>query len=602
MTPIYPIFSKKLKNMIHPQVLARIEHAYQKKSTTLNLCGCGLTEVPIDLLKLAPFLTRLEFERIPLCIADINDPDFEKETTYFGGNEINDDFIKQIATHFTKLTYLSLYCNYMTLDGFKAMMALKNLTHFVAIEFYPKKRSHERQVPFLIAANLKNLTHLYISIGMSPKGVDVICENLPQLAFLSDSTYSGDYLAQAAAKYLKNLKYLSIHTLKNKSMEWIATMHHLTHLQIQGTIKDTTLKQVSSMQNLQYLDISNDKLGDEGAESISNLQNLEHLAIYSNNISDKGAHYITNLSRLKHLTIHENKMTALGLRGFEQLSQLEYLDIHDICVDLNGLELLVQLKKLKYLHLYTTAINTPFTNLLTTLNDLETLNWLGGDGENESLMPQKEHDQYYNIINIAEWQAYLTALTDKKNDRLLGIEYFKKLKNLNFSYNNLSDNDLYHIAQIKTLEVLTIMKNFNPPYAKPNYTVSFLSENGLKHLTTMQNLIELNVPYNNIDANGAKQIGRIKNLKRLNIKDNAIGDEGVKAFQSLVNLEDLSIVSNQILDAHSLLYLADIKSLTRVGLEFCYSMDKVFRDMFDDNFDTDNWLLVSTFLKEKYAV
>ena len=85
-------------------------------------------------------------------------------------------------------------------------------------------------------------------------------------------------------------------------------------------------------------------------------------------------------------------------------------------------------------------------------------------------------------------------------------------------------------------------------------------------LSSLENLTQLDLDYNNIGDPGAEILSTLTNLTQLHLGNNKIGDKGIKALSKLINLKQLHLFDNSIGDQGAKA-LPTLKNLTQLHLD-----------------------------------
>lgn len=168
----------------------------------------------------------------------------------------------------------------------------------------------------------------------------------------------------------KTLKALKLKNINTKRFEEFRFESKSTFLINMFTALAETLD------NLKFLDISENKLGVEEARSVAQLTKLTSLNISENKLGDEGARIIAeHLSALTHLDIYKNRITAKGAHTIaELLPALTHLDISVNDIGNKGAHHLANLKSLTFLDISLCVIGNDGASHLAGLKSLTHLN------------------------------------------------------------------------------------------------------------------------------------------------------------------------------------------------------------------------------------
>ena len=286
------------------------------------------------------------------------------------------------------------------------------------------------------------------------------------------------------------------------------------------TLVNLLMKDLDKFKNISKLDISRSKgLWNQIGQKLEIFQNLTHLNISDNSIGDKGAEYISKLPNLTHLNISNNSIGVKGAESISKLPNLTYLNISNNSIGDKGAEYISKLPNLTHLNISYNSIGVKGAEYISKLPNLTYLdisyNSIGDEGaESISKLPNLTH------LNIS-----YNSIGDK------GAESISKLPNLTYldiSYNSIGDEGAEYISKLPNLTYLNISYNS-------------IGDKGAEYISKLQNLTHLNISDNSIGDKGAEYISKLPNLTYLNISYNSIGDEGAEYISKLPNLTYLNI-------------------------------------------------------------
>ncbi|XP_016659684.2 peroxidasin homolog isoform X3 [Acyrthosiphon pisum] len=136
-------------------------------------------------------------------------------------------------------------------------------------------------------------------------------------------------------------------------------------------IRDTELKSLAHLTDLQHLDLSYNKIRD--IESLAHLTELETLHLSNNNISEVKNGAFANLSKLQALFLHRNKIENIETGAFNNLTSLKELHLYYNNIHKLDLEMFKGLTKLNKLFLSGNKIDNIETGAFNNLTSLEVL-------------------------------------------------------------------------------------------------------------------------------------------------------------------------------------------------------------------------------------
>jgi len=169
----------------------------------------------------------------------------------------------------------------------------------------------------------------------------------------------------------------------------LSAFSQLAHLEIYGlNIDNLNFSQISNLTNLKYLGLPS-KTADEHLKYISSLQKLQFVNLSATDIKGPGLRYLTALPKLKILDLRQAQLEPGALavlkdcksletlllshsgasdqdmKALAQIKQLQYLTLHGTNITDDGLNHLAQSGKLKYVSLFDTATTLSARQILT---------------------------------------------------------------------------------------------------------------------------------------------------------------------------------------------------------------------------------------------
>lgn len=262
-------------------------------------------------------------------------------------------------------------------------------------------------------------------------------------------------MVEVVRETLPKLKFLNIsnNSLGDTGAQQIGRINSLKYLNISGNaLRAAGAAEIAKLPSLRYLSISRNDLKEAGSEQIGKLTSLESLDISMNNLSAAGARQIGKMKSLKYLNISGNDLGPAGAEPIGKLTSLESLDISMNNLRASGAAEIAMLPSLRFLSISRNDLKESGAEQIGKLTSLESLdismNNLGGAG--------------------AEQVGKLTSLKslDISGNRLgsVGAEYISKLTSLKFldvSINNLGSAEaITHISKITSLRSLLIFGNY----------------------------------------------------------------------------------------------------------------------------------------------
>ena len=363
------------------------------------------------------------------------------------------------------------------------------------------------------------------------------------------------------SEYLKDNR-----TLQKLRMSWIngndllldSTEHFYSMCKM--NFSDTEVILISAFlyhnTNLQQLDLSHNRICDDGAVAISeclkNNSTLQELNISHNKVSDDG---IINIAKalqinvtLQILDVSHNSLSDNGVVTFsdylKENNTLRQLRIswNDIDLDLNSNVTSLNMKKLsntgailvsKFLYYSTSILKFNLSH-----NDIS-------DNGAVAISECLKNNNTLQELNMSHNKVSDSGIISIYK----ALEMNAKLRKFNISYNNISDDGAVAISEY--------LKN-NNTLQELNMSHNKVSDSGIisigRALEMNAKLQIFNISYNNISNDGAVAISEcLKNnnaLQELNMSHNKVSDSGIitigKALEMNAKLQIFNICYNNI--------------------------------------------------------
>lgn len=154
------------------------------------------------------------------------------------------------------------------------------------------------------------------------------CTELIELVINVVPATAGDAFEQLTS--LQQLQTLDISSvaITDKSMLAIGKLRRLKRLQLDTTsITDQGLANLHGLTELEELELDRCKVNGSGFAALSSLKNLQKVSVRSTSLNDEGLAAIANLPGLVELEIDEAKVTGQGLLYLEHATKLKRLSI-----------------------------------------------------------------------------------------------------------------------------------------------------------------------------------------------------------------------------------------------------------------------------------
>ncbi|PRQ19123.1 putative protein kinase RLK-Pelle-LRR-XI-1 family [Rosa chinensis] len=291
---------------------------------------------------------------------------------------------------------------------------------------------------------------------------------------------------------------------------------NLTNSGIQGTLHEFPFL---SFPNLEYVDLSLNKIFDAIPPQISSLSKLIYLDLSYNELSGKIPPEIGLLTNLEVLHLVGNQLNGSIP---EEIGQLKYL--YELALYTNNLE----------------------GSIPTSLGNLSNLNFLFLYENQLSGNIPPEMGNLHNLVELYLDTNYLTGPIPPT------FGNFKELTVMSLCNNNLSGSIPLELGNLKSLVQLYICKN-NLSGSIPaslgdltNLTHLYLYQNELsgaipKELGSLISLVDLELTMNNLTGSIPTSFGDLSNLEILYLRDNQFSGSIPEEIENLMKLTVLEL-------------------------------------------------------------
>ncbi|GLT96541.1 hypothetical protein SLE2022_141550 [Rubroshorea leprosula] len=278
----------------------------------------------------------------------------------------------------------------------------------------------------------------------------------------------------------------------------------------------------------------------EGLEKLSSLSNLEVLDLSNNRLNNSIlSSSLASLSSLKVLNLAGNQMEGslhvLGVKRPLGLSNLEVLDLSDNSFNNTILSSLKGLSSLKSLHLRWNKLKG-ILNIkeLVGLNELKELDL--SNNNVESFVAPKGVKRPLGLNNLEVLHLYNNSFNNTTFSSLRGLPSLKIL--------DLSKNNLKGVLNVEELVGLNKLKELD---LGNNNVESFVAPKGIKRPLGLSNLEVLHL-YNNYFSNTTlSSLRGLSSLKSLDLSGNKLkGILNIKELVALNNLKELDLSYNEV--------------------------------------------------------
>ncbi len=391
----------------------------------------------------------------------------------FATNKVTNAGIKRYIPKLTNLEYLALYGGTMNDDCLQCLADLPSLRELSlnSGNFIDAGLSHVKKCSSL---RILDLSHLPIT--------DEGLRHLSGLTGLEDLSLNNTEVTDRGLVYLKSMPSLKKLNVKKRGqkdqitdagMVHLAQIGSLEHLELPGGITGEGMAHVANLKNLKHLEGGGST--DAALKHISNLQSLEYLATGGTGFTNAGMSHLAKLTNLKDLRLYAESITNEGLAKLKTLKSLERLRLTKCNkVTISGLSGLNALNNLTELNLKSGIIQDNSGLDISGLTHLEDfrLNVDAPICDNDLACLKKLKNLRLLRIGRREGHSFTDA----------GIAHLKDLPNIRELYCHspyLTDKSLSYLANMKTLNFLTIIGNF--------------TDEGLGHLEGLKSLRSLSI-------------------------------------------------------------------------------------------------------------
>ncbi|MDA1052269.1 MAG: hypothetical protein O3C40_17565 [Planctomycetota bacterium] len=344
-------------------------------------------------------------------------------------------------------------------------------------------------------------------------------------------------------------------------------------------------KQLSSLQDLQTLDLNGSNVTDEDLGAFAEAHKLVTLSLAETQISNAGWDKLPRLSQWQHLDLSGTRIKHIDLAA---LSELETLNVSDTPLESIRLK---DLPKLTGYLIITSpaplAVEVDNLSLLEgiylrhqsiermTLENLPALAHLdlSGSTVDDSTLRDLAHwtklqqlvlcdtditDATSSLFSELHALVHLdlenTAITE---EGLAALSPRLQLKVLNLSGTNISDRGLRHLSGQRFLSDLYLGRtNVRGPgllslvdvtsLRKLSLGETSVTSESIAHLTKLQNLVSLRLSDTKIDDSSFQYLSRLTHLRELFLNGTAVTDQGLAEFELPFPLQELDVTDSGV--------------------------------------------------------
>ncbi|HEY1600649.1 MAG TPA: M56 family metallopeptidase [Pirellulales bacterium] len=322
-----------------------------------------------------------------------------------------------------------------------------------------------------------------------------------------------------------------------------------TELQIQGVrggqpnsnivaVPDAGLAALCEIESLRSLQLINTAVTDMGLMPLAKLEKLASFMLANcPGVKGRGLTSLRPLAALRALQIVETPLDAEGLKSLAELTQLRALTLH---LKDSKPDALSQLKSLINLRALTVMGDVPAENTApstdngdailraaTAMTELVGLSLQGVATSDTGL------SDFAPAAKLRVLSLQMARVTDAT---LQSISRFTKLSKL-----WLGGEGDYTAVGLKQLAALTQLKQLEMSGGP-------VTDDMLSHLANLATLESLTLTHGKFTGSGLTSLAPLIELKKLNLADSLVDDPGSRALPSLAGLESLDLDSTKITD------------------------------------------------------
>jgi F-box/leucine-rich repeat protein 14 len=348
---------------------------------------------------------------------------------------------------------------------------------------------------------------------------------------------------------------------------------------------DDGVKEIGNLTNLVELNLSEILfITDNGFKAIVKLTNLTKLNLHSSEFTYEGLKGIGKLGALVELNLPWTKhISGRSFAGIQKLTNLQKIDLaHSWNVTTCALQKISTVSSLLQLNLsqcYITSDALKHIVALTNLTrlDLSSLAISTGD---RSIKLQDDHIQGFGVLtNMQQLNLYYGSFTEVGMKEFAGLTKLVKL-DLSSNY-TITNAAVKHIKKFTNLQGLNLgcwkitdgLKNITTLTKLEKLQLSCclgINASSLNAMTVFTNLKQLDLKSTTLEDECF--IAKLTNLEQLNLSGCEISDEGLKNITALTNLLDLNLANYFNMADAVLIDLAKLTRLTQLDLSYCNNL------------------------------
>jgi len=338
--------------------LEELKHLENVEELSLGWCR-SITDQGIEILTIqhgrSENLRILSLARVPITDAGVQYLGkllVLEELDLNGCSNIGSFSLGNMMAKLTKLTSLDVsYCPGILRSSWQGKI---NSLKILDACYSAVRDSHLSRLTDLPALEELN----FDSCPISDWSISHLADNnvVPNLVSLDLADTDLSDLGMIKIAKFKKLKRLSLFycNLTNSSLQHLSSLSNLEILNLDSRdIGDDGLFHLRSLQNLKSLDIFSGRVTDYGCSHIAKIKSLESLELCGGVVGDTGCAALATLENLVTLNLSQNeRITNMGAAALAALSKLKALNLSNTQVNSGALVHFSDLKNLKSLALY----------------------------------------------------------------------------------------------------------------------------------------------------------------------------------------------------------------------------------------------------------
>lgn len=394
---------------------------------------------------------------------------------------------------------------------------------------------------------------MYSAEGITDEGLSHLAK---QTEMVGINLQGGEKITATGLAHLQDLplKQLNLSYTNLASNEGIAIVGKMTQLEslaIMGSRNQASpvdLAPLANLTELRALTIEEISASEEQFVALGKLTKLTHFQLNAKGAKDEYFEPLKGWKNLRELTLSlDDDFTDAGLEYFAGNENLQELVIFSDAFGANGdAQSLSKFPQLKSLHIVLTGISSEGLAAISELTLLESLS-----------LPTQIDDEGFShlkkLTNVRALDLRDSSITDKG---LQHLSNWDSLDSLTLPHNGVTGSGLAALANARELKSLDLRQTSvtNEGMAGVGRLTQLtklqlprhLGDAGLSHLTTLEQLEDLELEKTSITDQGIKSLTKLPKLKSLDLTGTAVTDAAIDDLIQLKSLEFLVINETKI--------------------------------------------------------